>query len=63
MGQLTTRGRESPQGFHEQLFDVAELLAAGDGWILVDPRRDSAKGARNRERIAGLIRRAEASLD
>jgi hypothetical protein len=43
--------------FQEQLFDFAELVAAGQGWMLVDPRLESPDGLRNRERIAHLLKR------
>jgi hypothetical protein len=41
--------------YRHQLFQFKELMEAGSGWMLVDPRLDSADGRRSRERILALL--------
>ena len=41
--------------YREQLFDFARMIADGHGWMLIDPRSDSADGRRSRERIRALL--------
>jgi hypothetical protein len=43
------------QPYHGQLFAFAELVADGRGWMLVDPRWDSAAGRRSRDRVLALL--------
>lgn len=43
--------------YGKQLFDFVALEKDGRGWMLVDPRLDTAEGRRSRERIQQLLSR------